>query len=366
MSGASTDATAVEVFRHPDELPADVGELFGAAEQESVEFGLTWYRNLVDTVFAGHGGTYFYVVRRGKVPVAAIPILVITNDGATRVESLSNYYTAIYSPALRPDVSVQEIAQLLLRIRKDHPRLASMRFAPMDPASAGFAKLEQALSAAGTVSYRFFSFGNWFLRPQSDWAEYLKSREGMLRSTIKRMGKKFAAEGGTLEIVQGGEGLGPALEAYERVYAASWKTAEPYPKFMPGLMNACAERGWLRLGVARLKGEPVAAQLWIIAGGKANIYKLAYHEDYKAYAPGTLLTAMLMQHAMDHDHAIEIDYLIGDDAYKASWMSDRRERWGLIAYNPRSIAGLVGLARESIGRAVKSLKSNREPARAAE
>ena len=122
------------------------------------------------------------------------------------------------------------------------------------------------------------------------------------------------------------------------------------------------DRGWLRLGVAWLKDEPVAAQLWIVAGGKANIYKLAYHEGYKSYAPGTLLTAMLMQHVMEQDRVAEIDYLIGDDAYKKSWMNQRRERWGLIAYNPRSLAGLLGLVRELAGRTLKLVKAKVRPA----
>jgi hypothetical protein len=35
-----------------------------------------------------------------------------------------------------------------------------------------------------------------------------------------------------------------------------------------------------------------------------------------------------------------IDYLSGDDAHKQEWMSDRRERWGVIAFNPLTVHGL--------------------------
>jgi CelD/BcsL family acetyltransferase involved in cellulose biosynthesis len=113
----------------------------------------------------------------------------------------------------------------------------------------------------------------------------------------------------------------------------------------------------LRLGVAWLGGKPIAAQLWIVSHGRAEIYKVAYDEGYKAYAPGTLLTALLMEHVIEVDKVAEVDYLIGDDPYKKTWMSDRRERWGVIAYNPRSLGGLAGWVREVIGRRVKSVKT---------
>ena len=34
-------------------------------------------------------------------------------------------------------------------------------------------------------------------------------------------------------------------------------------------------------------------------------------------------------------------------------MSDRRERWGIVAYNPATPIGLIGLLREFSGRALK-------------
>ena len=95
-------------------------------------------------------------------------------------------------------------------------------------------------------------------------------------------------------------------------YAASWKTPEASTLFVPGLIRSCAHRGWLRLGIARLGDLPIAAQIWIVANGKADIYKLAYDERHKNYAAGTILSALLMQHAIDKDKVSEVDYLIGD------------------------------------------------------
>ncbi len=114
-----------------------------------------------------------------------------------------------------------------------------------------------------------------------------------------------------------------------------------------------ARNDWLRLGVASIGDVPVAAQIWMVCHGKASIYKLAYDKDYSGLSPGTVLTAHLMRYVIEADGVREVDYLIGDDPYKKAWMNGRRERWGIVAYNPRVIAGVAGLVREGSGRVVK-------------
>ncbi len=357
-SGVNDAPDQIEVYKHPSEFPQDVQTLFGAAEIISFDCGPLWYGNLVDTVYPQDTGVRFYVLRRAGQPIVALPILIERHWGGNQAKSLANYYSALFVPALAPKVKDIDLVPLIHAIRDAHAPLSSFRFAPMDPESIAYRRLLNALRSAGMVPFQFFCFGNWYLNVASTWTEYLAARDGALRSTLKRAGKKFAADGGTLEIVQGGTELERALSAYESVYASSWKVPEPFSAFTPGLVRSYAERGWLRLGVAWLAQQPVAAQIWIVANGKASIFKLAYMEAYKAYAPGTLLTAVLMQHAMEHDHVGEIDYLIGDDPYKKTWMHSRRERWGLVAYNPRSVRGLAELVREMGKRALKVIWRN--------
>jgi len=141
------------------------------------------------------------------------------------------------------------------------------------------------------------------------------------------------------------------------VYSASWKIPEPYPEFIPALIRHLAESGALRMGIAWLGGRPIAAQLWILTGNKASIYKVAYHEAYAAYSPGTVLTAHMLQHVIDHDKVVEVDFLIGDDEYKKMWMSDRRERWGIVAYNPRRLLGFAMIVVETLAHTMGSVRN---------
>ena len=61
------------------------------------------------------------------------------------------------------------------------------------------------------------------------------------------------------------------------------------------------------------------------------------------------MTAALCRHVIDEDRVEEIDFLIGDDAYKQDWMSARRERWGVVAFNPGTLRGKLGALRHYLG-----------------
>ncbi len=213
----------------------------------------------------------------------------------------------------------------------------------------------EELRAAGFVVQSYFCFGNWYLAVNGrSFAQYCESLPSVLRNTLQRKRKKLEKSGrATIEILTGGDGLEAAIEAYTKVYLSSWKKPEPYAEFIPGLIRLCAGQGVLRLGVAHVDGQPAAAQLWIVHNGAALIYKLAYDEQFADLSVGTILTANLMQHVLDIDKVDVVDYLSGDDAYKKDWMSDRRERWGILAMNPRTVGGAKAIARHVGGRYLK-------------
>jgi hypothetical protein len=341
----ATSRASIEIAERPAQLSTDALALLADAEHRSIQCGADWFALLAKHVLADSGGANWLVLREGKRCRAVWPVQTGQPSGA-----MSNYYTALYAPAHAAEVSSQGLAELARTLRAGKLRAGVHFFAPMNPDGAEFAAMESALQQAGFVTFRYFRFVNWYLPCQGlPWSQYSAERNGALRSTIRRMGKKLAADGGVLEVIIGGERLEAGLAAYEQVYAASWKQAEPYPGFVRELMVLCAQRGWLRLGVAWLGDRAIAAQFWIVAHGRAEIFKLAYDEAYKSSAAGTLLTAALMEHVLDQDRVSEVDYLIGDDPYKKTWMSHRRERWGIAAYDPRTVSGVIGLARNFAG-----------------
>lgn len=346
----------VEVVKQFSALAPDARAFLEDAETRCYEFGADWFANLADTVYDNHPNLRFYVLREQGRVVALFPMRAEIAGMGTQLHSFGNFYTTLYEPLLAQQSGAAAIAWILTTARKELPRLSLVQIAPMDRDAPAYRALLDGMRLAGLRPFEYFAFGNWYQPVCASWTEYLAGRTGTLRSTIKRMTKKFDADGGSLELITTPADLERGISAYERVYASSWKQAEPFPKFIPGLMRTCANKGNLRLAVAWLNGQAIAAQLWIVAHGRAEIYKVAYDEAFKAYAPGTLLTALLMKHAIEVDKVAEVDYLIGDDPYKKTWMSHRRERWGVIAYNPRTLSGLFGWIREFAGRALKAAR----------
>ena len=353
----------VRVYSGLKELPDAFLNLFMEAEPQSIFLALPWFQNFIQTALDPEDGVRIYAATVGAQETPAGMLLMrsvgklSSFSSPRKLEALANYYSCFYAPHLAGSAgeSCETLRAITLAIASEKPRWDTIEVKPMDVNSGVFPELVAAFKAAGFVVQTYFSSGNWYLSVNGrNFAQYSESLPSVLKNTLNRKRKKLAKSGrAKIEIVTGGPGLDGAIDAYMKVYHSSWKQPEPYPQFIPGLIRTCATVGALRLGIIYVDGEPAAAQLWMVYHGNALIYKLAYDERFAELSVGTILSATLFEHALDVDKVTEVDYLSGDDAYKKDWMSQRRERWGILAMNPRTPRGVLAIARHIGGRAVK-------------
>lgn len=283
----------------------------------------------------GEGGVY-------------LPLMQLQAGGPWLAQA--NYYSGLYGPVGAPVLAPAQWQAAIARLRRQGG--SGLRLQPLAPDSAWLAPLQAQLQQAGYWTDRFFCFGNWFEPvPAGGFARYWALRPSALRHSVERGRRRLTRAGPwRIDIVQQpGAALEAALAAYQAVYAQSWKAPEPNPQFMPALLRLAAQQGGLRLGLLWRGAQPVAAQVWLLYGGRAMIYKLAYAQGQEKFSVGSILTAALMAQAMDVDGAAEVDYLSGDDAYKRDWMGQRRERIGLLAFDARRPRGLLAAARHFAG-----------------
>ena len=263
------------------------------------------------------------------------------------LSSLSNYYSGLFGPEIRKNFgfSTDKIQWFeAINSLRTLPGSHIVRLQPLDADNKCWVALEKNLVQNGFWTRKFFCFGNWYQKvPTEGFEKYWAERPSALVNTVRRGKRRLDAAGQWhIDMHTGScasESLERAIKAYEEVYARSWKQPEPCTQFMPGLMHLAAEKGWLRLGILWLKNEPVAAQFWLTTAEKANIYKLAYAKGFEKFSVGSILTAAMMQHAMDIDRVSEVDYLTGDDGYKVDWMEKRRQRTGLFAIDLKKKEG---------------------------
>ena len=364
----------VIVYNSPEQLSPGCLRLMQHAAAGSVFHSFEWYQNLVRYALDPGDQVRLYALEQPDRMAEALAVLPLRlprpSSGwvtSRRILSLSNYYTSLYAPVVAEsgDDFGAPIRALVREVCSSRPRWDMIQLSPLPPEAPEFSHLVDALREQGMFVETYFAFGNWYLQVDGrTFDQYLESVPSILRNTLTRKSRRLKASGrATLRIVTGGDELESAIVDYDRVYAASWKVPEPYPNFMTGLIRMCADLGWLRLGLLHVDGEPAAAQVWIVNGGTASIYKLAYQDRFSDLSVGSILTAHLMRHAIDVDKVVTVDYLSGDDTYKRDWMSHRRERWGILALNPRTVRGLIGIARHAGGRFIRNILARCTPGR---
>jgi hypothetical protein len=354
----------VKTYSSLDALPQSYVNLFERSSTHWYDFSLPWFRNFAETALDEGDKICIYGVERNSgvnTPIAALATRFKDKSeglfSGTQLSSLSNFYTITFAPLYDSKADTSgAFAAMAKAIVADNHKWDSVELRPLDPDSPVYSSLVNSFRAAGMVVQKYFCFGNWYLATAGlSYAEYFKTLPSALQNTINRKTKKLNKTGrARVEIVTGTENLEPTIEAYEKIYLSSWKRPEPYPQFVSGLIRAFVERGWLRIGVIYIDDQPVACQVWIVNSGKATIYKLGQDQRYDEFSAGSILTARLMEHVLEVDRVQEIDFGSGDDPYKKNWLPQRRERWGLLAMNPRSLAGCIGIIRNVGGRATKN------------
>ena len=316
-----------------------------------------WLELLESTVLAAGALSVICAASSGDGLKALLPMQVGHQQGLFGVRglrSMSNYYSPLFSAQMEGSSSGPAALDFICRkLSQARPAWHRLDLEPLS--EEGRDGLAFSLASNGFEVFPYFRFGNWYLRLEGrSFADYARDLPAQLRNTIVRKRKRLDKQGAMeIRVFKGGEDLQTGIDAYWQVYNASWKQREPYPEFIDGLIRLAAKRDWLRLGVLYLDGQPIAVQLWLVYRGTASIYKLAYDERFKALSPGSILSEHLFEQVIDGDRVDEIDYLVGDDTYKRDWMSARRERWGLMAFNRSTLVGRSLAAIERIKRRLK-------------
>lgn len=314
------------------QLPASARALFERGAERSVFFSEPWFVNMVKHGLEDDEVLRIACVVEGEQVLAVLPL---KRRAGESWQTLGQLYSSLFSVLVEPSQRDRALACLAEGLR--HTELSALRVAPIAEDDNDMQCLQQALEQQGFRSHRYFAFYNWFepLNGRSGDA-YMAARPSRVRSTVTRKGRKLMREHACRFELVAPDQLARGLADYQTVYRASWKVNEQYQPFIEGLAQQLSKAGWLRLAILYADEIPIAAQFWFLVGRKASIFKLVYDERWKQYSPGSVLTDFLMRHVIDQDKVDEIDFLTGNDGYKKDWMSERRERWGLVFAKPPS------------------------------
>ena len=313
-------------YREWKQLPECANILFARCEQDSLFFSRVWLESLTSHALNAHQSILLACVVKDENFLAILPLM---QHPQGNLSSLSNHYTTLYSLLISDNGQQDAILACLANGLSQMP-VQLIQFEPIDANDDIMIRLCELMGSCGFQSYPYFRFYNW-IHPANgqSFDEYMDERPAILRNTIRRKQRKLKREHDyAIQLFKYAD-IEQALLDYCAIYKASWKANEFYAAFTPSLVKSLSQLGWLRLGILYIKEQPVAAQIWFVLHGKANIYRLVYDMKWKKYSPGSILTQYLIRYVIDIDKVSEIDFLTGNEHYKQDWMTVRRERLGV-------------------------------------
>ncbi len=337
-----------------DQLPESANALFEQAEKDSIFFSRPWFENLAAVLENDEDDNQTMALACVVAGSKVMAVLPLMKSAGNVGYSLKHRYTPLYSLLLAFD-DQQHVLACLVQGLTQLP-LDGLLLEPVADNDSNLDGLQRAMEAAGFSCDRVFRFYNWILRVQGQsYEDYMAARPAKLRNTISRKKRKLEREHGYEIRLFTGDEVPRKMSDYYAVYSASWKANEQYEGFVDDMVAGFSKAGWSRLAILYIKGQPAAAQLWLVHHGKASIFRLSYDKAWKQYSPGSILTSFLMEYVIDTDKVDEIDFLTGNDTYKQDWMSDRRERFALSCVKRVRPAGRYEQFVESLKSMLKRL-----------
>ncbi len=357
---------SIKQYRHFSELPGGYDLLF--------ERGLfcrpEWFGLLMRNVYHENNELCLYAVERADSgqPQLLAPLRMTRADtaasGACMLASVSHPENFAETALMfAPDVEDRlEVLLALFRYLKTAANAAGgrrcdvLRLWPLAEHSELEKLVGSALKRAGfRIQYYANSYNRFESTAGQDYATYFAQRSANLRYSVRRRQRALEKSRRlSLAMYSTAEELNDAIPDYVSVSLHCWQ--KPSSMFNPeiqDMMRLAAAYGCLRLGILRVDGQPAAAQFWLVTTGVAHCARLAYHEDFKQFAVGVVLTNFMIAHVLDHDHVEKIDFGYGVEDYKGGWMKDARNYFGIMAFNPSTRAGCYYGAKHILGQPLK-------------
>jgi hypothetical protein len=310
-----------------------------------------WYDLFDRYVRYSDGNTRSLCLRDDGRLTAFVPLYQDTSSRWRRLHSLTNFYSPIFRLQGDSPVAATDFDRLVGEHRRYLGRFSRIDLLPLSMADA--ICWRDAFAGIGFRGFIYEQSKNWFHDDIHDLDSFWAERPSRLKNTIRRKTHKLVATGEyEVGVVQphSKKELDRYLAHYHRVYFSSWKRAEPHPAFIDAVARYAWGRGELRIGMGYHQEEPVAGQLWFTCGKTAYIFKLAHRPEYSKLSIGTILSKRMFDHVIGEDGVSCIDFLTGDDHYKADWMSKQRTLYGIQLCNPKTLDGMVGTLRNSFSR----------------
>jgi CelD/BcsL family acetyltransferase involved in cellulose biosynthesis len=256
-----------------------------------------------------------YVARRDDGEPAAILPLYLSAERPVRLVRFIGHGPADQLGPVCAPRDRREVAAALRRLARERLGLRTLLLAERLPGSDGWAGLLRAPVLRRERSPVLEIAGH-------GWDAWLANRSANFRQQVRRRERKLVREHGLrFELVTDPAQLQPALGRLITLHDARWQGASnAFDSRRAGFHHAFAElalaRGWLRLWLAHLDDEPVAAWLGFRFAGSDWYYQAGRSPAWESSGVGSVLLLHTIRDAFEAGMR-EYRFGLGDEPYKA-------------------------------------------------
>ncbi len=161
-----------------------------------------------------------------------------------------------------------------------------------------------------TVEVAARSFDEWFAAKSSNFRQY-----------IRRFGRRLQDRGAHIELVDGDQAMSGAVSAFAELHRARWADRGGSGVLRDGVEQAVAGAARLlppdrfRLFLASAEGQPVAASLFLAAGGEVTYWLGGFDDAWADTRPQMHVILAAIEHAMGSGDR-RVDLGAGGQDYK--------------------------------------------------
>ncbi len=347
MGSAAADELELDPIEHLDDLRAEWTALALATGHPFAtwEWNACWWR-----WFGSGRALYCFSCRDQTGALVAILPLYVARTRPLRVARFLGY-ADLHSPVCAPADRV--LAAHAVRQAMRRPGGCSLILAERLPCEQGWGEL-----SGGTLLTRH---ENPVLSLAGiSWEEYLASKSRNFREQVRRKERRLVEERGLTFRLTDPSHLDDDLDALFRLHAARWGDqstgcfAGDRGRFHRDFAGLALRRGWLRLWLAEINAEPVAAWYGWRFAGVEWYFQAGRDPRLDSYSLGFVTLAHTVREAC-RDGVSAYNFLAGGDVYK----------WRFTAEDPGSETRLLsaGLSATAASVGVRLALSLPEPVR---
>lgn len=356
----------ISTYKNIESIPEKVQAQWQHGQERTFDSCFEWYKWLIASAMKPESIPLLVLVEKDNHSII-LPLQICHSNNQKQLSALTTVYSHDFAPitifnrtsAELPCMkSFADLVQTGIAFAIKNHRPSTIDINPINQNSSWLEPIISGIKNSGMITDTYFRFGNWLNPAISTIDSYSSTLPSQLKNTLKRKQNKLNREHvWEVKIYTKLQDIESPYAEYKYLYQLRWEKEEGNNSFIDSIVADLAEKGDLRLGILYIDTKPVAAQIWFNSNKTASIFKLAYDKNYKQFSPGSLLTYDMIEYSITHDHITKLDFLSGDDNYKKQWMSQRDEKWGIIAFNKRSAYGIFSAIKHFSGKFARCLRN---------